>query len=198
MKKIFLTFSVVLVLLTKMYLWDIYYIDSNGMFPTFFKGDFLFVDKTFYQQNKPERGDIVAFNFSKDSYKGDFIQRIIGLPGDIIEIKDKEIFINGIKIEREKILLKEVSKEIQKDFSKKNLVFFEEQIQNSPHLIVFDEDNHYAVNYKKEKVPDGHFFVMGDNRDFSFDSRFWGYVPRSLILGKVKALLFSFIFYAPR
>lgn len=156
-------------------------IPSGSMKPTLLIGDHLLVSKSSYgvklpltdtvviPVGDPERGDIVVFRFPEDRDK-DFIKRIIGLPGDKIAIKDKMIFINGKKL-----------------------------VDTWGHYsdqAMMPADVQGRDNMAARTVPPGHYFVMGDNRDQSYDSRFWfggkgGFVPREDILGKAFIIYWS-------
>jgi len=106
---------------------------------------------------KPKRGDVVIFRYPVDP-KLMFIKRCIGLPGDTIEIKDKVVYVNSQKLEEKYV--------------------YHKDIRTFPAM--------YAPrdNYGPIKVPEGHYFVMGDNRDYSSDSRFWGFLPDEFLRGK--------------
>jgi signal peptidase I len=106
---------------------------------------------------KPKRGDVVIFRYPVDP-KMMFIKRCIGLPGDTIEIKDKILYVNGKKLDEKYV--------------------FHKDLRTFP-AIYAPRDNYGPV-----KVPEGHYFVMGDNRDFSSDSRFWGFLPDEYLRGK--------------
>ena len=150
-------------------------IPSGSMIPTLAIGDHILVNKLSYgvrlpdinwlpfagcidlargshavEWDIPERGDVVVFVYPKDRCK-DFIKRVVGVPGDEVVIRDKKVFINGEPVEDAH-------------------AHFEEQG-------VFLGAGHVRDNFGPVKVPGDHVFVMGDNRDRSFDSRFWGFVP---------------------
>jgi len=130
-------------------------IPSGGMLPTFEIGDHIIVDLTSYARHTPQRGDVLVFIFPEDKSK-DFIQRIIGLPGETVEIRKKKVFINGQEL-------------------------------SEPWTVQLDENSVGAqANFGPKVVPEGAYFVLGDNRDHSYDSRFWGSVDRPLF--KAKAL----------
>ena len=86
-----------------------------------------------------------------------------------------------------------VTWDIGEKFSGYNLNFFRVNTGKHRHAVVLDDDNYYKVNYEKQRVPNGHYFVLGDNRDFSYDSRFWGQVPHRYIKGKAILVWFSMI-----
>lgn len=171
-------------------------IPSNSMMPTLLTGDFILVSKFDYgisipvfnkkliEFKKPERGDVIVFrypNYEKDTkYQGaDFIKRIIGIPGDRIAYYADYLHINNEKIKYEDF------KNYQGVESGKKMTGFKhkrELLGNNPHDILLDPNqNSRGI---KTIVPEGHYFVMGDNRSRSKDSRFWGFVPESYIIGR--------------
>lgn len=151
-------------------------IPSGSMLPTLQVGDWLLVNKFIYGVKipllrstlipikNPERGDIVVFIYPMDR-SIDFIKRVIGVAGDTIEIKDKKIFINGSP--------------------------FEDPYGVFTDNLVIPPSVQPRDNFGPIKVPDGHIFVMGDNRDSSYDSRFWGFVNYRDVLGKAFVIYWS-------
>lgn len=169
--------AIVLALIIRSFLFQAFKIPSGSMLDTLLIGDHLLVNKFIYGTRlpfsdsrflavrQPERGDVVVFEFPEDEGKSyfqrrDFIKRVIGVPGDIVEVKDKRVFVNG-----QPFLLEQ---EGHKDS------------QTVP-AVAGPRDFAGPV-----KVPEDSYFVMGDNRDYSYDSRFWGFVHMS----KVKGLAF--------
>lgn len=151
-------------------------IPSSSMEPTLLVGDHLlvnrlsyvmkipFTDIIFLNLGEPERGDVIVFRYPMDKSK-DFIKRVIAKGGDILEIKDKKVYINGKQIED------------------KN-AYFADNVILPAH--VSPKDNLGPI-----VVPKGAFFVMGDNRDRSLDSRFWGFVEKEHLVGKALIIYFS-------
>jgi len=144
-------------------------IPSGSMENTLLIGDHLLVNKCIYGTQipwtdkrlltirDPKRGDIIVFKYPENPRR-DFIKRCIGLPGDIVEVRNKTVYLNG-------------------------------QPQNEPYvtyrdLRVMAPEISPRDNYGPVTVPAGNYFMMGDNRDFSADSRFWGFLPKKLIRGK--------------
>jgi signal peptidase I len=134
------------------------YIPSGSMLPTLQIDDRLIIDKISYRFGDPQRGDIVVFNptaqLEKENYKDAFINRVIGIPGDRVEVKSGKVYLNG-KVLPEKYL---------------------------------DEPPRYQWS-SNELTPDGivplgHYLVLGDNRNNSYDSHYWGFVPKDKIVGK--------------
>lgn len=138
-----------------------YKIPSGAMIPTLLVGDHLLANKFIYKTEEPKRGDIIIFPYPEDPSR-DFIKRLIAVEGDIIEMKNKRLYIN--------------SKE-----------------QSEPYIINTDSGGprDQRDNFGPVTVPPGKLFFMGDNRDQSYDSRFWGYVPKDTIKGKAMSLYWS-------
>ncbi|MGL4880909.1 MAG: signal peptidase I [Waterburya sp.] len=134
------------------------YIPSENMTPTFQTNDRLLINKRAYENTSPQRGDIVMFNppeiLRKQNYKDPFIKRVIGLPGETIEIKNGKVYINN--------------QPIQEDY--------------------IAEPPKYTMN--SYQIPKRAYFVLGDNRNNSHDSYYWGSLSEDLILGKVVSIYF--------
>ena len=136
-----------------------------------------------------DRGDVVVFKLPSDN-KTDYIKRIIGLPGDTIQVQDGRLFINGELVQRERI----------GDFTYRNTYgsqlrvaqFVETLPGGRKHFILEEGDNRIYDNTREFSVPQGHYFMMGDNRDNSADSRSQvGYVPAENLVGRAEFLFFS-------
>jgi signal peptidase I len=137
-----------------------YQMPTGGMMPTLQVGDHLIADLTYYAKHKPQRGDVPVFIFPEDKSK-DFIQRIIGLPGETVEIRNKKVLINGQEL-------------------------------SEPWQVLLNKNSVGAQdNFGPKVVPLGGYFLLGDNRDHSYDSRFWGFVDSSLIKGKALYLYWA-------
>ena len=156
--------AVILALFIRTYVVQAFKIPSGSMIPTLLIGDHILVNKFIYRFDEPERGDIIVFKYPKDPSR-DFIKRLVALPGDTIEIRDKRVYINGNPL-------------------------------IEPYVIY--EGNHDSVyippnrdNFGPITVPEGYFFVMGDNRDCSLDSRFWGFLDENYIKGKAFIIYWS-------
>ncbi len=185
-----------------------FYIPSSSMEPTLLVGDRIFVTKYTYGYSKhsfpfspnfsnnryffkkPVQGDLVVFKTPADN-RTDYIKRLIGLPGDEIQFVDGDIFINDIKLERKETSIKE---QINCGNLKLNTKTFVETLPNGVKHLATYNSNGTLMNTKKYKVPKDHYFLMGDNRDCSKDSRYLnevGFVKNLNLVGKAKIIFFS-------
>lgn len=173
-----------------------YKVPTASMRPTIYEGDYFFANKLAYRLkipftktalfswSVPKRGDIIAFKFPRDE-KIDFTKRVIALPGETFEIKNGELFINGKQIK--KILMKS---DDDYDFYSEDLMGFKHMVQyKKKYKTLFD--NYNKDNMSKITIPQKCLFVMGDNRDHSDDSRYWGFVPLENVEGKLVLRWFS-------
>jgi signal peptidase I len=168
--------AILLALFIRTFIVQAFKIPSGSMLPTLLIGDHLLVNKFIYGIRvpftgkiiipivDPSKGDIVVFKFPKDR-SVDYIKRVVGTPGDTVEIKNKKVFVNGIGVD-------------------------------DPHAhvsspAVLDAQVSPRDNFGPILVPEDRIFVMGDNRDNSYDSRFWGFVDQKDILGKAFILYWS-------
>jgi signal peptidase I len=196
---------ILIVFLLRSFLVEPFKIPSSSMVPTLLVGDFILVNKYTYgirlpvanrklvSIGSPERGDVMVFRFPEDPSL-DYIKRVIGLPGDRIEYRNKRLSINGAAVPM---------KQIDDYLSRERMQFsrrYVETVNGVGHEILLDEDAPASVmparayphaancNYNSSgvacTVPPGHYFVMGDNRDNSSDSRVWGFVPDENIVGR--------------
>lgn len=131
-----------------------YQMSTGSMEPTLLIGDYIIADFKYFKKNEPQEGDLVIFQYPKDPAKV-FINRVIALEGEKIEIKDKQVFINDEAIPE--------SYKVHKGIN------------------IYDA---IMDNFGPELVPSDHCFVLGDNRDNSYDSRYWGFLPMSNIKGR--------------
>lgn len=166
-------------------------IPSGSMKPTLLEGDFILVNKYVYglklpilgtkflKVNEPKRGDIIVFRFPHDT-SIDFIKRVVGLPGDKISYQNKVLSINGQPLKQ--TYVGSVNEAVG-DRGYYLLKQYTEALPNKEHAIYL-QPSREKEDKEEIVVPEGHYFVMGDNRDNSEDSRAWGFVPEGLILGK--------------
>lgn len=167
-----------------------YHVPSGSMNPTILEGDFFFANKLAYRLKlpftkttlldwkTPERGDVIVFKYPPDESE-DYTKRVIGVPGDIVEIIDKDLFVNGDPVAK---------RFVGRDGS---VLVFEEDLFDTRHLIHAAPYGTPFDNTRKITVPAGCLFVMGDNRDNSSDSRSWGFVPLENVEGKMIVRWFS-------
>lgn len=188
-------------------------IPSGSMLPTLQSGDLILVNKFTYGLRlpvvdtkvipigQPQRGDVMVFRYPVDP-SVDYIKRVVGLPGDQVAYLDKKLYING----------KEVPRKADGQYFEPDRVAytaqFIESLGDKPHKILLDERRSqdigpiYSFPYREKceylrngmrcTVPDGVYFMMGDNRDNSLDSRFWGFVPEANIVGKAFFIWMNF------
>ncbi len=208
------------VLILRSFLWEPFQIPSGSMMPTLLDGDFILVNKfnyglrdpvarhKFFDIGEPKRGDVMVFKYPVDP-KIDYIKRVIGLPGDRIIYRNKVLYIqpacpeNAEKCpELTQVKLKPIGKSKYAD-DYNNLVEYEEQLFDKTHCILINQDviprvQHYFRQAGTQRdefiVPQGHYFMMGDNRDNSLDGRFWGFVPEENIVGQAVFIWMSFDF----
>jgi signal peptidase I len=175
---------VIIVLLIRAFVAQAYNIPSGSMKPTLLVGDFILVNKLVYRFSEPQRGDIVVFKYPIDP-NIDFVKRIIALPGEEVEVRNNQVFING-----KPLPLIEVGRSEENGIRK---VIYEEVLpEGKKHKVQFYEDFPFSKSdFGPVVVPPNHYFVMGDNRDNSEDSRYWGFLPRENIVGKVFVIYFS-------
>jgi signal peptidase I len=179
---------VLIVLLLRSFLVEPFRIPSGSMIPTLLIGDFILVNKFTYgirlpvlhtkvfELNQPHRGDIVVFRYPKNPHV-DYIKRVIGLPGDKIAYYDKTVYINGQAITQTDVGDYKTEDENSGDMKQRL-----EQLESVEHAILI---NTSQPSIEAEYiVPQNHYFVMGDNRDNSNDSRYWGTVPEENLVGK--------------
>ncbi|BBP43473.1 signal peptidase I [Thiosulfativibrio zosterae] len=182
----------IIVLALRSFVLEPFRIPSGSMYPTLEIGDFIVVNKFAYGvklpvlQTKvipvslPERGDVIVFKFPKDP-NVDYIKRVIGLPGDEITYVGRTLFVNG-KVVNQKMLGAYVGQGSGKMMDGASQVE-ETNIDQKTYQVLLDMDKS-SLDMNTIKVPEDHYFVMGDNRDHSNDSRFWGFVPEENIKGQ--------------
>lgn len=201
-------YAVAIAVLVRTFAYEPFSIPSGSMIPTLLVGDYLFVSKMSYGYSRhslpfslpllpdrlmydaPERGDVAVFKLPSDG-RTDFIKRIIGLPGDRIQVRGGILQINGKPVERK--LIGDYA--YQDTYGRyHNAKRYMETLPNGvSHEILEESDSYLNDNTPVFTVPEGHFFAMGDNRDNSRDSRYAdvGYVPRENLVGRAEVLFFS-------
>jgi signal peptidase I len=198
-------YAIIAALIIRSFLYEPFSIPSGSMYPNLKVGDYLFVSKFSYGFSKhslpfsiplipgrifyeePERGDIIVFKTHEDNTT-DYIKRLIGLPGDKIRLESNKIFINGIVIDRvfqknEKYKFFDVQKIKENLPNNKNYNVYE--FVKSPTILNTD-------NFNEVVVPKDSFFVLGDNRDNSQDSRYIGFIPKKNLVGRAEIVFVSF------
>ena len=205
-----LVIIVAIVLLIRATLVQAFNIPSASMQPTLLIGDFILVNKLVYRLSEPRRGDVVVFKYPVNPSL-DYIKRIIAGPGDVVEFE--EFFDPKAEVRVYKVIVNgeeyRLSYRKLRSFEGKFYYEFEEEIplkgRTISHRVWFSaspvkvaglvfQGDCLRTKFNlcvKFRVPEGHYFVMGDNRDNSEDSRFWGFVPRKYILGKAFVIYFS-------
>lgn len=201
------TLIILSVLVFRSVLFEPFKIPSGSMIPTLLIGDFILVNKFSYgfkvpfsdwftdpvymtEAKHPERGDVVVFKYPKDTNLN-YIKRVVGLPGDTIEVIDKVVYVNNKPIETKEVDGKKILEDMDDRYKSYQFKFMETKTGKATHITQVDMGNDYFANYYKFTVPKDNFFVMGDNRDFSADSRRWGTVPFGHIKGKAIMIWFS-------
>ena len=196
---------IIVVFVMRSFLFEPFKIPSGSMVPTLLVGDLILVNKFTYglrlpvlntkltQGNAPQRGDVMVFRYPpKPSL--DYIKRVVGVPGDTVAYLNKRLTINGKAID---------TKALPEFFDEDSMRYFkqfEESLGDKPHRLLNDDERpafvpgadpfagkegcSYTVEGVSCKVPEGTYFMMGDNRDNSLDSRYWGFVPDKNIVGK--------------
>jgi len=174
-------------------------VPSGSMKPTILEGDYIFVNKLAYdlkvpfttlhlaEWSSPRRGDIVVFYSPKDGMR--LVKRTIGLPGDTVELRNEQLIINGSPIE-----YKSINEELLHDVTANDRtisVYATEELPGREHMVAGIPGVRAMRSFGPYRVPENCYFMMGDNRDNSADSRYFGMVPRDRILGRATGVVLS-------
>lgn len=202
-------YAILIALVVRTVAYEPFNIPSASMMPTLVVGDYLFVSKFSYGYSshslplslplipgriffsEVERGDVVVFKKPTDN-STDYIKRIVGLPGDSIQVVDGILRINGKAVKRQRVedyIVRNAAGNFQR-----SVRYLETLPNGRSHYILEVSDRNAADNTDVYNVPEGHYFAMGDNRDRSQDSRFLaevGFVPRKNLIGRAEFLFFS-------
>ncbi|MFL0804032.1 MAG: signal peptidase I [Agarilytica sp.] len=166
------------------------YVPSESMEPTFYDQEYLLVNKLAYgpaipftksrlfHTGTPKRGDIITFYPPHEELQ--FVKRVIATPGDIVQIEGNSIYVNNSQLSFSQASVEN------------NTLFGSEKIDSLTHAVQYTREHNIPVFSFKTQVPEGKYFVMGDNRNNSVDSRFWGFVDENKIMGKVTHIAVSF------
>ncbi len=207
------TFLIVVCIAVPLFLRSVAYapfhIPSGSMKPNLLVGDYLFVSKFAYGYSRysfplgikffegrmmntdPSRGDVIVFRMPTDT-KVDYIKRLIGLPGDTVQMIEGRLYLNGRLVPKERV---DDFVEEQEDGSLRRIPRYRETLPEGLAYYVLDEDSHGRLDTTPlYRVPEGHYFFMGDNRDNSQDSRVQnlvGFVPGDNLVGRAELIFFS-------
>jgi signal peptidase I len=211
-------FPVILVVfLLRSFLFEPFKIPSGSMIPTLLIGDLILVNKFYYgvrlpvinkkiiANHEPQRGDVMVFRYPKDT-SVDYIKRVVGVPGDEVSFREQKLYVNGVAAPLEQTPPPGFYDEDQRQYYPE----FKEKLGDMEHRILlnprsqpfygaedkitfpFRENCRYSAEGVTCKVPPGNYFMMGDNRDNSQDSRWWGFVPDENIVGKAFLVWMNF------
>ena len=184
------------------------WVPTGSMKPTILEGDLVLVNKLAYdlkvpftlqrlgEWSNPERGDIVVFFSPQDGTR--MVKRVIAIPGDTIEMRSNVLLLNGQPMSYDLVAVAPFQKEIYEDA---HAVIAKEQGETGSHLVMAFPSRGGQRSFESITVPEGKYFVMGDSRDNSFDSRYFGFVERKQIVGRSQRVILSFDrnnYYVPR
>lgn len=208
---------ILIVFLLRSFLVEPFKIPSGSMIPTLLIGDFILVNKYAYgirlpvinekiiDVGEPQRGEVMVFRFPLDPSL-DYIKRVVGVPGDRVEYKDKKLTVNGVPVPQQRI---EDFEYVRGGLNYMRAQQYQEMLASTLHRIIILPDEppvrlgdvrafpyHEGCDFSNEGfrcvVPPGHYFMMGDNRDDSNDSRYWGFVSEDNIVGKAFFVWWNF------
>jgi signal peptidase I len=174
-------------------------VPTGSMEPTILIGDRIFINKLAYdlkipfttrhiaRWDNPRRGDIVVFYSPRDGQR--LVKRVIGLPGDTLALDRNRLYLNGEPVKYEKLddtIARQMAADVQRDYA-----FLQEKLEPTPHPVMVALSRSMFSSFSPITIPVGNYFVMGDNRDNSADSRFFGLVERKRIVGRATAIALS-------
>lgn len=191
-----------IVLVFRSFLFEPFKIPSGSMIPTLLVGDFIVVNKFTYgirlpvvnkkiiSINEPERGDVVVFRYPPDP-NVNYIKRLVGLPGDTVSYRDKQLYVNGEMVVKEPVR-RWASNDVKCTTPETDAMLYDEVLGDVDHNVLLHEMS--GSRNGQWEVPEGHYFMMGDNRDRSSDSRIWGFVPEENLVGRAVGIWLNFDF----
>jgi signal peptidase I len=208
---------ILIVFCIRSFLVEPFKIPSGSMIPTLQVGDFILVNKFTYgirlpilnqkivQLNEPQRGDVMVFRYPENP-SVDYIKRVVGLPGDVVEYRHKRLTINGVEQPQQHdgdfnyvetgLNFVHTERQIETLGSQRHALLVNPDMPNVHLASVAEFKGRENCTYSEEsvrcKVPDGQYFMMGDNRDNSRDSRYWGFVPDNQIVGRAFLVWMNF------
>jgi signal peptidase I len=163
-----------------------YLIPTQSEIPTLFPGDHVLVNKVPLQLRYPKRGDVVAFRHNLGDMQQTWVKRVIGLPGDTVEIRDGEVILNGKKLERDRVPLSSLAGITERIDG----AIYEEINGDARYQIMIAPVAEPIADCKKQEVPEGQLFLLGDNRNESRDSRYFGCIPRADVVGQLQYIYY--------
>jgi signal peptidase I len=199
--------AVLIALFLRAFVVEAFKIPSGSMIPTLQVGDHIFVNKFIYgirlpfakdikfwmNYRKPRRGEVIDFVYPKEPDK-DFIKRIVAVEGDTVEVREDVVYINGKPVARQKIdsecRYEDLNDETSVSWNTRRCQGWRETVEGNSYTVIFDKNGDHHSSHA-QVVPPQSVFVMGDNRDNSHDSRYWGFVPFDHIKGKAMVIWFS-------
>jgi signal peptidase I len=208
--------AVLIALFLRAFVVEAFKIPSGSMIPTLQVGDHIFVNKFIYgvrlpftnikfgtDYRKPRRGEVIVFVFPKEQDK-DFIKRVVAVEGDTVEMRDNQLYINGAPVPRKHVDGECRYEDYLEDLGRweeRRCEAWQETVEGQTYTTIYDKNKtptswptpgpQYELQKQWQHVPKGHVLVMGDNRDNSHDSRYWGFVPFDLIKGKAMVIWWS-------
>ncbi len=202
---IFLSLMMALPILVRIFCLELFYIPSGSMLPTLFIGDVVLVNKLayglripsspwwIYQNAGPQYGDIIVFKFPPEP-KTNYIKRVVGVPGDRLQVKGGVIYRNGVAQicqQKTETLQSEISLLQRALAETKTEDYCKISVEDQAYWTLFRQNTSSHHDQTEILIPNHQYFVMGDNRDSSSDSRVWGFVPQNNLVGKATRIVYS-------